>query len=36
MATPPVRILALPLPTPLPRRNRWVLSLSRPAASAFP
>ena len=24
------------MPTPLPRRNRWVLSLSRPAAAAFP
>ncbi len=24
------------MPTPLPRRNRWMLSLSRPAATAFP
>ena len=34
---PVFRRFSLPcMPTPLPRRNRWMLSLSRPTSTAFP
>ena len=37
LGLPVFRRLPLPcMPTPLPRRNRWMLSLSRPTTTAFP